>query len=201
MIFKRQRERNNLNAYKFDRPSYKTKKMKNVLINILLTTSVMLVSFAILSLFIFNNEDTFLLGYKPYIISSESMEPTYKKNALVIIKKADFSTIQIGDVIAFKAQAFGNKPAFHRVIDVADTGFITKGDAVKIRDDQIVNGNTFLGKDIWHTNFTASMIPLLQTPRGIINIIILPIIGIVFLILFINVSKHLWAIKRRSQIK
>lgn len=70
-----------------------------------------------------------------YIISyveSESMEPTYCKGDIVIIKKVPPSQISIGDVIVFKEPPPGNKLILHRVAYIEEKDgklyFVTKGD-------------------------------------------------------------------------
>jgi signal peptidase len=136
-----------------------------------------------------DRDDTFLFGYKPFVIGSESMEPEIRKNGIVVIKKAGMDEVKEGDNIAFYADAMGGAPVFHRVIEVTPEGFVTKGDANKIPDGQIVDGGAFIGKEAWHTNITAKLIPLLKTPKGILTVT-LPICFIVLLVVFVKTLKR-----------
>jgi signal peptidase len=163
------------------------KKIKRIILDVLLAVAILAVVSAAVSAIFFNNEDTFLLGYKPYIVSSESMAPAYRKYAVVLVKNQTYDEVEPGELIAFRADELGGKPAFHRVVEITPDGFITKGDANKINDGQVVDREAFLGRRVWHTNLTADLIPLLMTPKGFIFIIVLPVLLIFLIIIFIKV--------------
>lgn len=150
-------------------------------LNLILVLALGLLIFVGVSAARLNKDDAFLAGYKPFVISSDSMAPTYLKNGLVLIKQGDFSTIKTGEMIAFKAQALDGKPAFHRVVEITSEGIVTKGDANKIKDSQVVTKQAYLGHEVWHTNITVELLPLLKTPKGIIYLIVLPVILIILL--------------------
>jgi signal peptidase I, archaeal type len=69
-----------------------------------------------------------LFGFRPMVVLSPSMEPTYPVGSLIYYKNAGFDDIQIGDAITFKIG--DNSLATHRVVEVnADTQeLVTKGD-------------------------------------------------------------------------
>jgi signal peptidase len=161
-------------------------KGKRITLNILLTLAVLLVLLAAVYAVFFNREDAFIFGYKPFVISSESMEPTYSKYGIVLIKRENFEDIQVGEPIAFKADALGGKPAFHRVLEITAEGIVTKGDANKIADSQLITAETYLGRAVWHTNVTAKLIPLLQTPKGILFIVVLPVVLIILIVIAVK---------------
>ncbi len=74
----------------------------------------------------------YLEVFPPYrVVSSGSMEPTYKQGDVVFIKKVDPHTLDVGDVIVFKARE-SEIPIIHRVINIVEEGntlyFVTKGD-------------------------------------------------------------------------
>jgi len=165
-------------------------KIKKIILNIAMGLAMLVMVFAIISVFFFNQEDMYLFGYKPYVISSESMEPVYMKNCVVIIKKDTYDDVKVGDLIAFKAQKIGGQPAFHRVIKITENGFVTKGDAVKQIDEQIVTREHFLGSEAWHTNVTATLIPLVQTPMGFVMIVVLPILLIAVIIIIVRMIRR-----------
>lgn len=150
-------------------------------LNLILVLALGLLIFVGVSAARLNKDDAFLACYKPFVISSDSMAPTYLKNGLVLIKQGDFSTIKTGEMIAFKAQALDGKPAFHRVVEITSEGIVTKGDANKIKDSQVVTKQAYLGHEVWHTNITVELLPLLKTPKGIIYLVVLPVILIILL--------------------
>ncbi len=142
------------------------------LLNLLLVLALAFVVFAGIYATRFNKDDAFLAGYKPYVLSSDSMAPTYQKNGIVLVKQGNFKAIKQGEMIAFKADALGGKPAFHQVVERTPEGLITKGDANKVKDTQIVTDKAYLGHEVWHTNITVKLIPLLKTPKGILYLIV-----------------------------
>ena len=183
----------------FEHKKETRKKVKQISLNTFLALAIILLLATLVMTLFFNREDTFLFGFKPYVIDSGSMEPEFMKNSVVIVKQVAYDSVQVGDVIAFKARQIGNRPAFHRVIEITDDGFTTKGDNVPIKDGQIVDEISFLGKKVWSTNVTASVIPLLSTPRGIIYIVVFPILVIILLVILIKVIRNVW--KNKLQAK
>jgi signal peptidase len=168
----------------------KKPKAKNVIINIFLALAILLVVISTASIFLADRENAFLLGYKPFVVGSESMAPEVQKYGVAIIKKTDMDEVEEGDNIAFRAVRMGGAPVFHRVIEITPEGFVTKGDANKIADDQIVDEEAFIGKEVWHTNVTATLLPLLKTPKGILMVIVLPIALIVLIVILVKVLKR-----------
>ena len=74
----------------------------------------------------------------PYVVVSESMEPTYSKGDLIYVKN-DTSDIKNGDVITFYTDK--NTIVTHRVtgINVSDHTYTTKGDANQTDDPRPVS--------------------------------------------------------------
>ena len=169
----------------------KGSRVKKAIVNSFLGLSVAAVLLAAAWALFFNTDDVFLFGYKPYIIASESMEPAFKKYAFVLIKKESSANIKAGEVIAFKAAQISGKAALHRVVDITADGFVTKGDANKRVDEQIVTGDAFLGREVWHTNLTATLFMLAQAPGGIVYIVIFPCVTIVLVVILIQALRKL----------
>lgn len=110
-----------------------------------------IISFIILSLiFIINNKEIIQeqLPIRLLIIKSNSMYPTLEINDIVIIRKANI--YNINDIITYSE---GNKTLItHRIIDVVDTGVITKGDNNNIEDGKIIEFQNIKGKTIFFIN-------------------------------------------------
>lgn len=85
-----------------------------------------------------------LLGYKPLVVLSGSMEPTYKVGSIIYYEEP--GEINKGDVIVFSR---GND-AFvtHRVEDIIDNKYVTKGDANDSVDAESVSYSFIKGKAI-----------------------------------------------------
>ena len=68
-----------------------------------------------------------IFGYRPLVVLSGSMEPTFKVGSIVYYKKVNQKEIRINDVITFKMD--DDKLVSHRVYSIIDNQYITKGDA------------------------------------------------------------------------
>jgi signal peptidase len=143
-------------------------KSGGLILNIILMAFVLLVLMILFSIIFLGRENANFFGYKPYILSSESMSPSYEKYAAVVIKKGGYGEVDTGDIIAFRADLVGGKTVFHRVIGVTPEGYITKGDANTVADEQVVNEGTFVGREVWHTNATARIAPIFQNAKSAI---------------------------------
>ena len=81
------------------------------------------------------------LDMNPYVIVSGSMEPELPVGSLCMIdcqqKEPD-----AGDIISYKA---GDSVITHRVIEVTDEGYVTKGDANDSKDPGIVKQKQVFG--------------------------------------------------------
>lgn len=86
-----------------------------------------------------------LLGYKPLVVLSGSMEPTYKVGSVIYYHKVDFGELHVDDVITFKES---NKSITHRINRIENGKFITKGDANDSVDPNLVEYNQVDGKVI-----------------------------------------------------
>ena len=94
-----------------------------------------------------------IIGYILYtqmvffaVVSSGSMEPTFKKNDLILMQNIS-TEVDTGDIIMFKAPNVIT-PVTHRIIDESGNGIITKGDARRSRDDWVVQHDLIMGKAI-----------------------------------------------------
>ena len=132
-----------------------------------------------------NRDDIYILGYKPFIIASGSMEPKYKTNSFILIKRADISSAKVGDTIAFRSEAMSNNTVFHRVVKVVDDGLVTKGDNNSHNDSGLVRKDKFLGKEVFHTNIAAQYVTDLKSPGGLVKYGLIPAMVIIFIVVLI----------------
>jgi len=88
----------------------------------------------------------FVLGYKPVVVLSGSMESVYPTGSMIYYKSVDFKDIKKGDAITFKLG--GATLATHRVIekDNENQEFITKGDNNTTIDTKPVPYEAVVGK-------------------------------------------------------
>ena len=89
-----------------------------------------------------------VVGYKPVVVLSGSMEPTYPVGSLIYYKAASFEDIKENDAITFRVD--DDTLVTQRVIvknEISQT-FVTKGDANQTNDTNPVEYQNVAGKDI-----------------------------------------------------
>ncbi len=116
------------------------KKALKILIKTLANLSYILIAiYAIV-------EIPIIFGYKPLIVLSGSMEPSYKVGSLLYYHKATKEDIEIDDVITFKLE--NDKYVTHRVIAIENEKYKTKGDANSNEDPWLIDYSDVKGKVI-----------------------------------------------------
>jgi signal peptidase len=143
---------------------------------ILKITTITIITIIILLAFII------LIFYRPvplagdthyFIVLTGSMEPTLPVGSVIAIKIIDPNTLQIGDIICF--QTSPHEPwATHRIINITDEGFITKGDANEEPDREIVKKENVIGKVALTIPYIGYLSYFVHTPLGLILLIIIP---------------------------
>ena len=90
-----------------------------------------------------------VFGYKAYIITTDSMEPTIKQGDAIITKKAKEKDLKEGDIITFNRD---NESITHRILTVDKEEdkilYVTKGDNNNVEDKQKVSFNDVEGKQV-----------------------------------------------------
>ena len=123
-----------------------------------------------------NGKNFNILGYKAYVINTNSMEPTIRVGDIVIVKKVKNENLSKGDVITFSSQG---EVITHRITQIetigADTKYITKGDNNNTEDTTQIKYEDILGEEIVIIPYLGKIIKLLDN-RIIILIIILTIL-------------------------
>jgi len=120
------------------RSLFKPKNFMRKAIEALPTAISLLFSFLLLIMLLSNS--------LPLVVVSGSMQPIYNIGDVVLIRVDPNAEIGVGDVIAFKME---NGPVVvHRVIEVLEQGYRTKGDANPDPDPFIVDRRLVIGKVI-----------------------------------------------------
>jgi signal peptidase len=154
---------------------------KNIIINIALVLSVFLLLGSVFYVVVGDKNNGFL-GFKPFIVISDSMEPTYPKYTLVVIKTTDVENVKEGEGIAFRSGMVSGAMVFHRAMEITPFGIITKGDANDSTDSEIVNEINFVGREFFHISLAGEIYkhPFLYSLFGIIIIILAAILLLVY---------------------
>lgn len=128
------------------------------------------------------NEVPNVLGYKPFIVLSGSMESEIHQGDLIITKIIDPTTLKKDDVIAFRDSE--NTVTTHRIIELVEksgtTYFVTKGDNNNTKDQNLVELTDVEGIYVTRIPGIGSiMMSLSQTSTIIILILGITVIFII----------------------
>lgn len=93
------------------------------------------------------------VGVKPYAILSGSMEPAIPIASVVFINMTD-TYAESGDIIAFYDAGYKNK-VVHRVKEVTEDGYVTKGDANDTIDLAILEQDRVIGAYLFHIPYAG----------------------------------------------
>ena len=165
------------------RPSAEKKPVNKALNRVALVVCILLVPLVVANLTIivgsFLNPDEVpgFLGYKPFIVLSDSMLPMIRSGDLVLTKEVSVEQLKEGDVIAFRE---GNSVVTHRIVNVAEEAgarrFTTKGDNNNANDPVLVRAEMVEGVYILGIPRLGNVALFMQTPIGMTVVIALPLI-------------------------
>ncbi|MCH4890307.1 signal peptidase I [Acidaminobacter sp. JC074] len=96
----------------------------------------------------------------PTVILTGSMEPVMYPGDVAIMQKVDKENIQIGDVIQFWANDYF---IIHRVVQIEDGKYITKGDNNNTEDSKPVEFGQVKGKMIYSVKYLGTPALLMRT--------------------------------------
>lgn len=184
---------------------YDVEKISNKIKNRKMTKKIIkyIILIGLIILFIINlifsfEENTHILGIYMFNIVSESMEPTFYIEDLVVVKKCKSEELQIGDIITFKQE---DRTISHRIVKIikekGEVKFITKGDNNDILDKDFVEMKNVYGKVLFSIKKVGKVIHYIQNVRGFINIAFFILIVYILVSLREN-QKNTRKIKRKK---
>lgn len=166
---------------------------RNILVWLIVLVAVFMMVFTIVSVLTFNRTDRNLLGYKAFIVLSDSMKATdFDAGDLVLVKDVDPATLQEGDIIAYTSQNTANygQIVTHKIRTLTTTadgepGFITYGTTTGIDDETVVTYPYVVGKYQSRIPKLGKFFQFLKTTPGYIVCVLLP-----FLLLILMEGVH-----------
>ena len=156
--------------------------IKSILVWIFVIFAVSMTIFTVISVNTFNRNDRSILGYKAYIVNTDSMSKTdFKAGDLILVKETDPSTLKAGDIITYMSQnseSFG-ETITHKIRKVTtdsrgNPGFITYCTTTDQDDDTIVTYMYVLGKYEKTIPDIGTFFNFMKTPQGYILCIFVP---------------------------
>lgn len=109
-----------------------------------------------------------VFGWSSAVVISGSMTGSLEVNDQVIAQRMD--EYQKGDIIVFDT---GLSLVTHRIHEVTENGFVTKGDANNTPDQDLVQPEQVLGKVVWVIPQAGVIIGYLRTPSGILSLMMI----------------------------
>lgn len=107
-----------------------------------------------------------LSGVRPYIVLSGSMEPEIKTGSVVYVnQRSGIEDVSVGDIIAFYS---GGHAVTHRVTRINGNQIVTKGDANRTDDSELVDSKNFIGKTVLTVPYIGYALNSLRTPLAIV---------------------------------
>ena len=190
---------------------------KTVIVSAIVAISVFMMVFTIVSVTMFDENERNILGYKFYIVQSESMKSIMQEDGTlksgyfdiydVIISKevTDFTSLEEGDIITFMCGDPNNKDFYgktithmirNKVTDGQYPSFQTFGTSTGSNDPFIVESSWILGEYQFMVPFAGPLFRFLKEPIGYVVCILIPFLllilsqGINFVRLFRQYKKE-----------
>ena len=112
-----------------------------------------------------------LVGLKPFVVLSGSMQPVYDVGSLIYVKSVDYKTLQVGDDITYMIS--DDTVVTHRIIEVLvdeedpDTiRYFTQGVANDVPDGLSVHYMNIIGKPVFSIPYLGYVSNYIQNPPG-----------------------------------
>lgn len=152
----------------------KIKKIISIFIYIIIIPIIVINITLIVKSFIKPNKIPDFIGYKNFVIVSESMEPTIIVGDAIFVKKVPEKEIKINDIISFHDGECINT---HRIVGVSEENGIkmyrTKGDNNRGEDKEKVSYSQIEGKYLFKINNFGNLIKILQSKVTLAILILL----------------------------
>lgn len=179
------------------------KKVLNILLKIvkvIVWTLVILLVAITLVQRLSNNKIT-LANYSIYTIVTESMVPKYNVKDIILAKKVDTNSLQVGDDIVYigKEGTFNNKIVTHQIVNIENDNNIkiyhTKGIANFIEDPTITSEQIY-GKVITKLSILSFLSRIVNNQYGLYFVIIIPTVVLIFQVVIDTINAR----KKSEQI-
>lgn len=111
-----------------------------------------------------------LCGYSTAIVISGSMSPAIQVDDMVIIHREN--AYSCGDIITYKD---GASLVTHRIHEITEDGYITKGDANNTTDETI-SPDSVVGRVVTVIPKVGKLISMIRTPLGMCGIVLIGVL-------------------------
>ena len=127
--------------------------------------------------FVYPDKVPSFLGYKPFIVLSNSMKPEINSGDIALVREVAVDSLKQGDIIAFKER---DSVITHRIVKITEVDgarqFITRGDDNTADDAAAVKEEMVEGLYLLHIPKLGNGALFMQSPTGMILFVALPLI-------------------------
>lgn len=132
-------------------------------------------------------KDASFLGYKPYIVLSDSMQDTFAVGDIAVSKTADPESLQVGDIVTFESIDPANygEVVTHKIREITtyegEPAFITYGTTTGVDDAYPAPFENVVGQYQFRLPKMGYFFEFLRTPAGYFTIILIPFLVLIAL--------------------
>ena len=149
----------------------------------LVAIALCIVIFTLISVSLFDKNDRSIFGFRAYVCMSDSMKATdFASGDLVVVKKVDPNTLQVGDIISYVSEASDSmgKTITHKIRNIKKTGvepaFVVYGTTTGRNDENPVACEQITGKYLFHIPGLGNFFMFLKTVPGYLLCVFLPLV-------------------------
>jgi len=110
--------------------------------------------------------------------SGKSMEPTITSADVLVVTRVNPRTLKVGDIIVYEYNEHKMEERTvtinHRIVEITEEGFKTKGDAIGAIDDYTVKPSDIVGVVKFKIPYLGSFLRFANTTPGFVLLIIIP---------------------------
>lgn len=159
------------------------KKVLNTVLSVILWIVILLAAvFSFVTLATKDqNQIASIAGYSPLTVQTDSMKPAFSSGDLIIIKKCDPDTLEVGDIVTFHT-IIENQYALntHRIKEITEENgiknYVTKGDNNVLEDTHIITGADIAGKYVTKIPIFGKLINFISGTVGFLVCIVFPLL-------------------------
>ena len=132
-------------------------------------------------------KDAALFGYKPYIVTSNSMQDTFQAGDLTVSKQVDPATLEPGDIVTFRSIDPVNygQVVTHKIKSITtyegEPAFVTYGTTTGVEDAYPVPFSQVLGQYQFRLPGMGNFFYFLKSTAGYVTVILLPFLLLIIL--------------------
>ena len=157
-----------------------------IITTVILIFSVCVMIFTVISVNTVGKDADFL-GYKPYIVLSDSMKDTFAVGDLSVSVQTDPETLEPGDIITFTSIDPSNYGTVitHKIREITEyegePAFVTYGTTTGVDDSYPVPFDNVIGEYKFRLPKMGYFFEFLTTPAGYVTVILIPFLVLIAL--------------------